>query len=206
MHWWRTWIGPVCRRAARVLSRWAYVLLLIAIAAAVLASSVPLAESLTRSCAVRAQYWHGRRLEARADGFQRVPARLESLQEHHCDGCWAFGEVQRRQSGWLEGTFTYEWDGVSYSSDRLAAATDRGHLSQGHVRGRWGRTVQLQAGARVDAWLDPEKPDFAILDRTHYVARSELWEEGRTACDRAARAFWLMLYGLTGLAGLAIVS
>lgn len=139
---------------------------------------------LDHSCTVRSQYLDGTQLESDADGFQAVNATMHSLQKHRCDWpwqrCWAFGEVQPQQSGWLEGNYTYRWDGVPYAGGRLASATVRGHLSQ------YDRLKRaLDSGGNVTAWVDPGDPTIAVLDRMHYIAHAAPWATGTSFCDDA---------------------
>lgn len=102
---------------------------------------------LAHSCIVRSQYWHAVGLENAADSFQPVEATVRSLELHHCrllgiwrrPKCWPFGEVQPAASGWVEGTFTYEWNEVPYASARLSSASVRSRLWRYDDWMRWSR-------------------------------------------------------------------
>lgn len=109
------------------------------------------------------------RLEAAADAFRPVNATIQILNLQLCSGCWPFGKAQPEQTGWLEGTYTYRWNGESFMGHQFASATTRGHLSQ---YDRLSRALAL--GTPVTAWVDPARPATAVLDRTHYVHPREV--------------------------------
>lgn len=144
------------------------------------------------SCAVVTQYYQAEHLEAAVDAFQPVNATMHSIQNHTCHDCWPFGMAQphARDGEWLEGTYTYQWHGAHYESNRLAAASRRGHISlYPHLqRG-------LANGTPVTAWVDPAHPATAVLDRTRYTDPDAAAGDQLT-CYIGALVIWILLFSI----------
>lgn len=155
--------------------------------------SVLLGWALTHSCIVRSQYWHAIGLENAADSFRPVEATVRSLELHHCQllgiwrrpKCWPFGGVQPAASGWVEGTFTYEWNEVPYASASLSSASVRSRLWR---YDDWMKSQRHWGHLQVTAWVDPDNPGTAVLDRTHYIQPEGPWKNRSSMCDEIGRA------------------
>ena len=94
-----------------------------------------------------------------------VPARLEQVDLHRSSSSEGSDTLS------IAARYTYRFGGLDYSSDRVDFHPGADNLGDYHERQYRRLNQALQAGRTVSAWVDPERPENAVLVRELRPAR-----------------------------------
>ncbi len=94
-----------------------------------------------------------------------VEAQLESVE---------LGESRDSEGGvsyWVEARYRYRFDGTDHVSDRIDFHPGADNLGDYHQREHRRLAAAFRAGQPVTAWVDPQRPERAVLNRDLRPAR-----------------------------------